>query len=61
MGEHRTSRIERIVHRIEEHIEDWRRQDAVRYADAEANREHLWGEAAERERLLVEARGEEEA
>ncbi len=61
MGEHRTSRIERIVHRIEEHIEDWRRQEAARYAEAEASREHLWAEAAERERLLVEAMGEEEA
>jgi hypothetical protein len=61
MGEHRTSRIERIVHRIEEHVEDWRRQEAARYAEVEANREHLWAEAAERERLLVEAMGEEEA
>jgi hypothetical protein len=61
MGEHRTSRIERIVHRIEEHIEDWRRREAARAAEVEANRDHLWAEAAERERLLAEAMGKEEA
>ena len=61
MGEHRTSRIERIVHRIEEHIEDWRRQEAARYAQAEANRDELWAAAAERERRLAEVIGEEEA
>ncbi len=60
MGEHRTSRIERIVHRIEEHIEDWRKQEAVRYAEAEANRDELWAAAAERERHLAEVIGEEE-
>ena len=53
MGEHRTSRIERIVHRIEEHIEDWRREEATRYAEAEANRDELWAAAAERERHLA--------
>jgi hypothetical protein len=61
MGEHRTSRIERIVHRIEEHIEDWRKQEAARFAEAEANRDQLWAAAAERERHLAEVIGEEEA
>jgi hypothetical protein len=61
MGEHRTSMIERIVNRIEEHIEDWRKRDAARAAEAEANRDQLWAAAAERERLLAEVLGEEEA
>src|SRR5215207_4437561 len=56
----RGSTIERIVHRIEEHVEEWRRQDAARYAEVEAIREQLWAEAAERERLLAKAIGEEE-
>jgi len=60
MSEHRTSTIERILHRIEEHIEDWRQRDATRHADADANRARLWAEAAERERLLAEAVGAEE-
>ncbi len=61
MGEHRVSMIERVVNRIEEHIEDWRRRDAARAAEAEANRDQLWAAAAERERLLAEVLGEEEA
>jgi regulator of protease activity HflC (stomatin/prohibitin superfamily) len=62
MGEHRrTSMIERIVHRVEEHIEEWRRQEAARAAEAEANRDQLWAAAAERERRLAELIGEEQA
>ena len=61
MGEHRTSAIERILHRIEEHLEDWRKRDAVLQAEADASRSQLWAEAAERERLLAEAVGAEEA
>jgi hypothetical protein len=61
MGEHRTSAIERILHRIEEHLEDWRKRDAALQAEADASRSRLWAEAAERERLLVEAVGAEEA
>src|SRR5919205_496197 len=61
MGERRTSMIERIVHRVEEHIEEWRRQDAARAAEAEANRDQLWAAAAERERHLAEVIGGEEA
>ncbi len=53
--------IERIVHRVEEHIEEWRRRDAARAAEAEANRDELWAAAAERERHLAELVGEEEA
>jgi hypothetical protein len=60
MGEHRGSMIERIVHRVEEHIEEWRRRDATRAAEAEANRDELWAAATERERHLAEVLGEEE-
>src|SRR5215210_841482 len=61
MGERRPSAIERILHRIEEHVEDWRRRDATLQAEADASRSRLWAEAAERERLLAEAVGAEEA
>jgi hypothetical protein len=61
MGEHRTSMIERIVNRIEGHIEEWRKQDAARAAEAEAHRDELWAAAAERERMLAKVIGEEEA
>ncbi len=60
MGEHRTSAIERILHRIEEHLEDWRKRDSALQAEADASRSRLWAEAAERERLLAEAVGAEE-
>src|SRR5215208_4590825 len=61
MGEHRTSAMERILQRIEEHVENWRSRDAARHYEADANRDRLWAEAAERERLLAEAVGAEEA
>ena len=61
MGEHRTSAIERILHRIEEHLEDWRKREAALQAEADASRSRLWAEAAERERLLAEAVGAEES
>jgi len=61
MGERRPSAIERILQRVEEHVEDWRRRDAALQAEADASRSRLWDEAAERERLLAEAVGAEEA
>jgi len=61
MGERRESMIERMVHRVEEHIEEWRKRDAARHAEADANRDQLWAAAAEREKLLAEVIGEEEA
>ena len=61
MGERRPSAIERILQRIEEHVEDWRRRDSALQAEADAGRSQLWAEAAERERLLAEAVGAEEA
>ena len=53
MAEHRASVIESIVHRVEDHIAQWRRHDAALKAEAEANRSRLWAEAVERERLLA--------
>jgi hypothetical protein len=61
MSERRTSMIERIVQRVEENIEEWRRRDAARHAEADANRDQLWAAAEERERMLAEVLGEEEA
>jgi hypothetical protein len=61
MGERHASAIERILHRIEEHLEDWRRRDAALQAAADESRSRLWAEAAERERLLAEAVGAEES
>ena len=61
MSEQRASAIERILKRIEERIEDWRQRDSALRAEADASRSRLWDEAAERERLLAEAVGAEEA
>jgi|SRR5215210_1929357 len=61
MGERRPSAIERILQKVEEHVEDWRRRDSALQAEADASRSRLWAEAAERERLLAEAVGAEEA
>lgn len=53
--------LERIVHRVERRVEEWREEDRQRRIEVEANRRHLWEEAAERERLLAElVRREEE-
>ena len=61
MSERHTSMIERVVQRVEEHIEEWRKRDAARHAEADANRDQLWAAAAERERMLAEVIGEGEA
>src|ERR687898_3460606 len=55
------STIEKFWHRAEDHIEEWRRQDRARNAEAEADRDELWAEAKEREKLLAKTIGEEEA
>src|SRR5918994_4904079 len=60
MGEHRGSPIERILHRIEDYLEDWRKRESAFQAEADEGRSRLWAEAAERERLLAEAVGAEE-
>jgi hypothetical protein len=61
MGERHASAMERVLHRIEEHLEEWRKRDATLRAEADASRSRLWAEAAERERLLAEAVGAEES
>ena len=61
MGEQRTSRLKKILQRAEEHVEDWRKQDAALKAEADVMRGQMWAEAAERERLLAEAMESEEA
>jgi hypothetical protein len=61
MVERRTSMIDRVLRRIEEHVEDWRRRDAARKWEAASHREKLWAEAAERQKLLAEALGDGEA
>jgi hypothetical protein len=53
--------IERIVHRIERHVEEADERRRVREEELEHYRETLWAEAAERERLLVRVVSEEEA
>jgi hypothetical protein len=60
MSQRRTPTIERILHRIEEHVEQWRNQDRAHKAEAAAQREKLWAEAAEREKLLAEAIAQEQ-
>jgi hypothetical protein len=60
MGEHRGSPIERMLHRIEDYLEDWRKRESAFQAEADEGRSRLWAEAAERERLLAEAVGAEE-
>jgi hypothetical protein len=59
MGERHTAMIERIVHRVEQHTEEWRQRDAVRAAEAEANRDQLWAAAVEREKHLAKIIGAE--
>ncbi|HET7480645.1 MAG TPA: hypothetical protein VFJ72_14155 [Rubrobacteraceae bacterium] len=61
MKTQRIPTIERILHRIEDRVEEWRREDAALKAAAEANRDSLWEEARERERLLRETINEEES
>ena len=61
MGERRGSVIERVLRRIEDRVEEYRTQERGRQAEMEAHRAELWAEAAERQRLLVEAMAEGEA
>jgi hypothetical protein len=61
MGGKRESMIEKILHRAEDRIQEWRRQDQARKAEAEADRDKLWAEAKEREEPLTEAAREAES
>ena len=59
--EGRLNSIENVLRRIEERLAaPWREAQQARELEAEADRDRLWAEAAERERLLVETiEGEE--
>lgn len=48
------------MRRIEDRVAEWRRHDAALKAEADADRDELWAEAAERERLLAAAMHQEE-
>ena len=61
MGGKRLSSIEKILHRVEDRIEEWRRRDQARQAEAEADRDELWAEAKEREELLADGAREVES
>jgi hypothetical protein len=61
MGEKLFSTIETVLYRAEDRIEEWRRRYQARNAEAEADRDKLWAEAKEREKLLAKNIGEEEA
>ncbi len=61
MGGERLSTMEKILHRAEDRIEEWRGQDQARKAEAEADRDKLWAEAKEREEPLTEAAREAES
>ncbi len=54
------SRLERMIRGIEDRIGEWRQEDSSRKMEAEANRDALWAEAAEREKMLAESISEEE-
>ena len=51
----RLNPIEGVLRRIEERLAPWREERQAREVEAEAHRDRLWAEAAERERLLVES------
>ncbi len=53
--------IERVIHGIENRIEEWRGESRSRQAEVESNREELWTEAVEREKMLAETINREEA
>jgi len=55
------SMVEKILHRAEDHVDEWRRRDQTRKVEAEAERDKLWAEAKEREKLRAKTIGEEEA
>lgn len=55
MGKERGSAIERILHRVEDHVERWRQERQERLGEVEAGRDWLFEEAAERERRLARA------
>ena len=61
MGRKRLSTIEKILHRVEDRLEEWRSRYQARQAEAEADRDKLWAEAKEREELLADSAREGES
>lgn len=59
MGGRETS-VERLLHGIEERIEDWRARMNTREKELQAHRDMLWAEASEREKLLAQVASEKE-
>ena len=55
MGVGHESLVERVVRGAEEHIARWRREEAARESEVDANRAALWAEATEREKALNHA------
>ncbi|AHY47776.1 Hypothetical Protein RradSPS_2493 [Rubrobacter radiotolerans] len=60
MSSTQSSPVARLLQRVEEYVEDWRRRDAEHKAEADMNRERLWNEAREREAALREMVSREE-
>lgn len=56
----RESYIERLLHRIEQHMEDWQHRTTMREEELQAHRSMLWADGAEREKMLVQQVAEEE-
>ena len=56
----RPTPVEKLVHRIEEHVEEWRKEQAARQAEVEAEMDEWWTEAAEREKRLAMTVSQEE-
>lgn len=52
--------IERLLHRIEGHFEEPRERTRTREEEVQTYGGKLWAEAAEREKLLVQAISDEE-
>jgi hypothetical protein len=61
VGVRRESIVERVVHGAEDHIARWRREEAVRQGEVDANRAALWAETTERANALNEAIARESA
>jgi hypothetical protein len=56
----RPNPIESVLRRIEERLAPWREERQAREVEAEADRDRLWAEAVQRERLLAQTvEGEE--
>ena len=50
----RENLLEKLLYRVEENIEESREAAQARQVEVEADRDELWEEAAERERLLAQ-------